>query len=151
MANRKHFRPNDLQSTSKKSQTANPKILRPNNLKYGQIKKLGRKTANLATLALRSYGLILPAFFFSLFIYFTSVAALPGLPGNQRWADCHILRSRSSPDFLKLSPSPTTVQIFFKYKVQVQMKSNKLEKRSLFATKMSHFFSNNSDQIRFES
>ena len=32
---------------------------------------------------------------------------------NQRWADCQILRSRSSPDFLKLSPSPTTVQKFF--------------------------------------
>ena len=25
---------------------------------------------------------------------------------HQRWADCHILRSRSSPDLLKLSPSP---------------------------------------------
>jgi len=35
---------------------------------------------------------------------------------GQRWADYHILRSRSSPDFLELSPSPTTVQKFFKSK-----------------------------------
>ena len=33
---------------------------------------------------------------------------------GQRWADCHILRSRFSPDFLELSPSPTTGQKFFK-------------------------------------
>ena len=32
---------------------------------------------------------------------------------QQRWEDCHILRSRSSPDILKLSRSPTTVQNFF--------------------------------------
>ena len=42
-------------------------------------------------------------------------------------SDCHILRSRSSPDFLKLSPSPTTVQTIFKYKVQVHMTSKKLK------------------------
>ena len=35
---------------------------------------------------------------------------------GQRWADYHILRSRSSPDFLELSPSPTTVRKFFKSK-----------------------------------
>ena len=38
-----------------------------------------------------------------------------------------MLRSRSSPDFLKLSPSPITVQNFFKCKVQVQMKSKEFE------------------------
>ena len=35
---------------------------------------------------------------------------------GQRWADYHILRSRSSPDFFELSPSPTTIQKFFKSK-----------------------------------
>jgi len=49
-ANRKIFRPNDLQKRAKKSQTANTKIVRPANLKYGQISEIGRKTANLATL-----------------------------------------------------------------------------------------------------
>ena len=37
---------------------------------------------------------------------------------DQRWADCHILRSRSSHDFLKLTSSPTTVQKFFKCKAK---------------------------------
>jgi len=32
------------------------------------------------------------------------------MPLQQRWADCHILRSGSSLKFLKLSPSPTIVQ-----------------------------------------
>ena len=32
---------------------------------------------------------------------------------KQIWAACDILRSRSSPNFLKLTPSPTTVQNFF--------------------------------------
>jgi len=40
MANRKHFRPNDLQKTAKKSQTANQTILRPTNMKYGQISEI---------------------------------------------------------------------------------------------------------------
>jgi len=34
------LRPNDLQKTAKKSQTANPKIVRPTNLKYGQISEI---------------------------------------------------------------------------------------------------------------
>ena len=51
----------------------------------------------------------------------------PGNPGchvfgqQQRRADCHILRSRSSPEFLKLSPSPAIVQNNLRY---YQSKSN---------------------------
>jgi len=51
-ANRKNFRPNDLQKTAKKSQTANPKIVRLSNLKYGQISEIwpqNGQSGNLAT------------------------------------------------------------------------------------------------------
>ena len=34
----------------------------------------------------------------------------PGSASEQRWPDCHILRSRSSPEFLNLSPSLDIVQ-----------------------------------------
>ena len=33
---------------------------------------------------------------------------------RHRWADCHMLRSRPSPEFLKLSPRPNIVQNIFK-------------------------------------
>jgi len=50
MANKKNFRPKDLQKTSKKSQTANKKNFRPNDLqKNGQKKPNGQpknRTAN---------------------------------------------------------------------------------------------------------
>jgi len=32
------------------------------------------------------------------------------LAGNQRWADCHLLRSRSNREFFILSPSPVIVR-----------------------------------------
>jgi len=67
---------------------------------------------------------------------------------RQRWADCHILRSRSSPDLSRLSTSPITIPKIFKRKVQVQMKPKKLEKCIFFTTKMSHFFSIKLVQIR---
>jgi len=50
---------------------------------------------------------------------------------GQRWADYHILRSGSSPDFLQLSPSSTTVQKIFKSKwIQKIRKTH--NKNSLF-------------------
>jgi len=58
---------------------------------------------------------------------------------DQRWADYHILRSRSSPDFLELSPSPTTIQKIFN--------SKWIQKIGKMHTKMPHFFSINSVQI----
>jgi len=55
--------------------------------------------------------------FFIIYIMFTLLTECLCVPGEmalrQRWADCQILWSRSSPDFSKLSPSPNTVQKFF--------------------------------------
>ena len=52
----------------------------------------------------------------------------------QRWADCHILRPKSRPEFSKLIASPTIVQSFLKCEVQVQMTSKKLRSKSFLTT-----------------
>jgi len=57
-----------------------------------------------------------------------------------RWADCHILWSKSSPEFLKLNSGPAIVQNFKKLKVQVQNMSKKLTKCSFLSRKFSTFF-----------
>ena len=64
---------------------------------------------------------------------------------KQIWADSHILRSRSSPNFLKLSPSPITVQNFF----QLSGPSPKHLKNVAFSQqKCRIFFPLNSVQVR---
>jgi len=67
---------------------------------------------------------------------------------HQRWADCHILRSRSSLIFKNSVQVQPQSEKISKCKVQVQMKSKKFEKCILFTTKMPHFFFINSVQIR---
>jgi len=48
----------------------------------------------------------------------------------QRWADCHILRSSSSPEFLKLIPSPNIDQN--NKKLKSKSKVQKFSKMQLF-------------------
>jgi len=69
--------------------------------------------------------------------------------GHQRWKDCHILQSRSSSEFLKLSPTPAKVKkIFKKCKIQVQMKSKNLAKYNFLMTTITQFLFINSVQMR---
>ena len=65
--------------------------------------------------------------------------------------DCHILRSRSSPEFSKLIPSSSKIQNFWKLKVKVQIRSKKLTKYSFLTTNITQFFSSNSVQFRLWS
>ena len=67
---------------------------------------------------------------------------------QQRWADCHILRSRSSREFSKLSPGPTTVQTCFEIKNSSPNKLQKIKKNTFLIKYIMHFFSINSVQIR---
>jgi len=54
---------------------------------------------------------------------------------NQRRVDSHILRSRPSPEFSKLSLSPTIDQKVYEIKIQVQIKSKKINKLQVFNDK----------------
>ena len=47
---------------------------------------------------------------------------------KQRWADCHILRSRSSSELSKLSPSPTLVQKVYEIQNPSPNKAQKINK-----------------------
>ena len=51
--------------------------------------------------------------------FWTATLALVPSTAEQRWADCHILRSRSSREISKLSPSPTIVQKVWNFEIQV--------------------------------
>jgi len=57
----------------------------------------------------------------------------------QRWVDCHIFRSRSSPDFWKLSPSPTAVQKIFQIKSPSPDEVQNIWKMQLFYSKNAAF------------
>jgi len=54
---------------------------------------------------------------------------------HQRWADCHILQSRSSLILKNSVQVQPQSEKYFKCKVQVQMKSKKFEKCILFTKK----------------
>jgi len=59
---------------------------------------------------------------------------------HQRWSDCQILRSRSSPDFLKLSPSLTAVQkLFSNVKSKSKLRSKNL-KNAAFSQQKCHIY-----------
>jgi len=70
--------------------------------------------------------LVVPCTNFACYVHFAA---------QQRWADCNILRSRSSPEFSKLSPSPTAVQTFFEIKSPSPNKVQKINKIQLFNSK----------------
>jgi len=59
---------------------------------------------------------------------------------KQRWADRHILRSRSNPEFLNFSPSPTKVQNFVKIWSPSPNKIQKIDKMQLFNNTIAQIF-----------
>jgi len=58
---------------------------------------------------------------------------------QQRWADCHILRSRSTSNYLKLCPSPTTKD-FSKVKSKSKWSPKNLKNAAFSQLKLSVYF-----------